>query len=261
MYGFQSYISVPILLPGGSFFGTLCAIDPRPARLDAPEIVGMFTLFAEPIAAHLGAMDRMEAAEASLLGERRTAALREEFIAVLGHDLRNPLAAIDGGLRLIERTPLNDKATRILGMVGKSVARMAGLLDNIMDFAQGRLGGGLALQRDAGRPLLPVLAQIVDEIRVSAPGRVIMTDFRLAEPVDCDRRRIGQLLSHLLGNAVTHGADTAPIRAEAVAAELVKDGVARNIISIQGFGDTHLLVPTGPGVREPQNRRVEIILK
>jgi len=50
-------------------------------------------------------------------------------------------------------------------------------------------------------------------------------------------------------------------RAEAVAAELVKDGVARNIISIQGFGDTHLLVPTGPGVREPQNRRVEIILK
>jgi len=49
-------------------------------------------------------------------------------------------------------------------------------------------------------------------------------------------------------------------RAEAVAAELVKDGVARNIISIQGFGETRLLVPTGPGVREPQNRRVEIIL-
>jgi outer membrane protein OmpA-like peptidoglycan-associated protein len=50
-------------------------------------------------------------------------------------------------------------------------------------------------------------------------------------------------------------------RAEAVAAELVKDGVARNIISIQGFGQTHLLVPTADGVREPQNRRVEIILR
>jgi hypothetical protein len=50
-------------------------------------------------------------------------------------------------------------------------------------------------------------------------------------------------------------------RAEAVAAELVKDGVARGSISIQGFGDTRLLVPTGPGVREPQNRRVEIILR
>jgi len=50
-------------------------------------------------------------------------------------------------------------------------------------------------------------------------------------------------------------------RANAVAAELVKDGVPRNAISIQGFGDTRLLVPTGPGVREPQNRRVEIIIR
>ena len=50
-------------------------------------------------------------------------------------------------------------------------------------------------------------------------------------------------------------------RANAVAAELVKDGVPRNAITIQGFGDTHLLVPTGPGVREPQNRRVEIIIR
>jgi outer membrane protein OmpA-like peptidoglycan-associated protein len=50
-------------------------------------------------------------------------------------------------------------------------------------------------------------------------------------------------------------------RAEAVAGELVKDGVPKTAITIQGFGETHLLVPTGPGVREPQNRRVEIIIK
>ena len=49
-------------------------------------------------------------------------------------------------------------------------------------------------------------------------------------------------------------------RAQAVAGELVRNGVPRNAISIQGFGDTHLLVPTGQGVREPQNRRVEIII-
>jgi outer membrane protein OmpA-like peptidoglycan-associated protein len=50
-------------------------------------------------------------------------------------------------------------------------------------------------------------------------------------------------------------------RAQAVAAELVVDGVPKNVISIQGFGETHLLVSTGPGVREPQNRRVEIIIR
>ncbi len=49
-------------------------------------------------------------------------------------------------------------------------------------------------------------------------------------------------------------------RAKAVAAQLVADGVAASEITAQGFGDTDLLVPTGPGVREPQNRRVEIIL-
>ena len=50
-------------------------------------------------------------------------------------------------------------------------------------------------------------------------------------------------------------------RANAVAAELVRNGVPRNVITIRGFGQTHLLVATGPGVREPQNRRVEIIIR
>ncbi|HBK04860.1 MAG TPA: hypothetical protein DDZ81_03240 [Acetobacteraceae bacterium] len=50
-------------------------------------------------------------------------------------------------------------------------------------------------------------------------------------------------------------------RAQAVAAELVKDGVPKSAITIQGFGETHPLVPTGANVREPQNRRVEIIIK
>jgi outer membrane protein OmpA-like peptidoglycan-associated protein len=50
-------------------------------------------------------------------------------------------------------------------------------------------------------------------------------------------------------------------RAKAVAAQLVSDGVAQSEISIHAYGETHLLVPTGPGVREPQNRRVEIVLQ
>jgi outer membrane protein OmpA-like peptidoglycan-associated protein len=49
-------------------------------------------------------------------------------------------------------------------------------------------------------------------------------------------------------------------RAKAVAAKLVADGVPGSEIEIHAYGETHLLVPTGPGVREPQNRRVEIVL-
>jgi len=50
-------------------------------------------------------------------------------------------------------------------------------------------------------------------------------------------------------------------RARSVQAELVRDGVPASAIQIQGLGETNLLVPTGPGVREPQNRRVEIIMR
>jgi OmpA-OmpF porin, OOP family len=50
-------------------------------------------------------------------------------------------------------------------------------------------------------------------------------------------------------------------RAQAVADELERNGVPRDVIDIHGFGDTHLLVPTGPGVRNAHNRRVEIIFR
>ena len=46
-----------------------------------------------------------------------------------------------------------------------------------------------------------------------------------------------------------------------VLAELVRLGVQQNAIAISAFGDTRPLVPTAAGVREPQNRRVEIVLK
>jgi OmpA-OmpF porin, OOP family len=59
----------------------------------------------------------------------------------------------------------------------------------------------------------------------------------------------------------SYNQDLSVRRAKAVAGELVRDGVPQNVINIQGFGDTHLLVSTGPGVREPQNRRVEIVIR
>jgi GAF domain-containing protein len=53
MYGFQSYISFPIARKNGDFFGTLCALDARPARLKIPHVMGMFELFADLISFHL----------------------------------------------------------------------------------------------------------------------------------------------------------------------------------------------------------------
>src|SRR6202012_1330280 len=104
-YGIQSYISVPIVLSDGSFFGTLCSIDPRPAKLDNPQVRGMFDLFAQLIAFHIDAQENLAASHAALLDAREAGELRDQFIAVLGHDLRNPLASVDAGARLLRRTP------------------------------------------------------------------------------------------------------------------------------------------------------------
>jgi sigma-B regulation protein RsbU (phosphoserine phosphatase) len=137
--------------------------------------------------------------------ERETAALREQFIAVLGHDLRNPLAAIDGALRLIRKTPLNERATSIAEMVQMSVVRMASLIDDVMDLARGRLGGGLELKKSMAA-LAPVLEHAVEELRITWPDRDIQTSFALPNPISCDPKRLAQLLSNLLANAITHGA-------------------------------------------------------
>lgn len=205
MYGFQSYISLPIVRQDGSFFGTLCAIDPRPSRLQRPEVVGMFKMFAELISFHLEAHERLARSEAALSDEREVAELREQFIAVLGHDLRNPLGSIAASALVLDATPLDARQKRAIGLIQRSVARMAGLIDNVLDFARGRLGHGLSLELRSEEALAPTLEHVVAELAAIHPGRTIDAAFDLSHPVPCDRDKLGQLLSNLLANALTHG--------------------------------------------------------
>jgi signal transduction histidine kinase len=222
MYGFRSYISAPIILGDGTIWGTLCAIDPQPHDLSKPEILGSFQLLSELIAAQLELNHRLETSQAELrvtqadlLDERKTAELREQFIGVLGHDLRNPLASIDAGMRILLRNQGTPKVPEIILAVQKSVLRMVGLVDNIMDFARGRLGGGLTLRRDAKQPLTPVLQQVIAELQSAWPDIAIEAEIDIQEPVDCDRGKMGQLFSNLLGNAVTYGDQGSPVRVSA----------------------------------------------
>ncbi len=226
LYGFQSYIAMPIFLRDGSLFGTLCAIDPQPAKLKNPGVVGMFELFAQLIAVHLDTGQRLAVAEADLLDARTAAELREQFIAVLGHDLRNPLASIGAGTELLQKTPLNEKARSIVAMMDKSVARMSALINDVLDLARGRLGGGLALTRTS-TTLEPIFRQVIAELQSTHPERTITADFQLTQPVVADRNRIGQLLSNLLGNALTYGAEGAPVRVTATTDGQSKTGESK----------------------------------
>jgi len=220
-YGLESYISVPIFRRDGAFFGTLCAIDPLPADIEKDSVLKTFTLFAELISTQLDSEERLQRADTALADANVVAELREQFIAVLGHDLRNPLTSISAAAELLQFESISEKGKRMLRLMRGSVVRMAGLIDDVLDFARGRLGGGIGLARDDNETLEPVLTQVVAELRATHPDRRIETHFALSEPVYCDRVRIGQLASNLLGNALTHGAVDQPVRLEAT----TRDGV------------------------------------
>lgn len=163
-----------------------------------------------------GLIEARTRAETAVGVEQETAVLREQFIAVLGHDLRNPLAALAAGARMLdERETLSERGRVIVKEMSASIARASALVGNLLDFARGRLGGGLTLTCNPDQPLTSALEQVVTEIRAIAPDREILTDFSLTEPVDCDPARIAQLVGNLVSNAVTHGAPGIPIEIEA----------------------------------------------
>jgi signal transduction histidine kinase len=89
--------------------------------------------------------------------ERAVAEMREQFIAVLGHDLRNPLNSIKLSVPVLLATPLDERARRVVGRINNSVTRMAGLIDNVLDFARSRLGAGLSLTKIENNGLAAML--------------------------------------------------------------------------------------------------------
>ena len=154
-------------------------------------------------------------AETGLLVEKETAVLREQFIAVLGHDLRNPLAAMSSAARILSKEALSDRGRNVIDLMQGSIKRMAGLIDNVLDFARGSLGGGIGIKVEAEGELSHILSHVVDELRAGHPHQVIDTVIDVPVAIECDGGRIGQLLSNLLGNAITHGNMHVPIRVTA----------------------------------------------
>ncbi|MDQ0639399.1 signal transduction histidine kinase [Pedobacter sp. W3I1] len=219
MYGFQSYISVPITLKNGVFFGTLCAIDPKPAKLKNPTVTGMFTMFADLIAFHLDALEELAKTERALKKEQEIAVLRDQFIAILGHDLRNPLNAILNSAQLLSRLNLDERSGRITKIIKDSSFRMNGLIENMLDFASGRLGEGITICRTADEDLEKLLLQVVEELQAIWPSREIRVSFNFDYPVNADGKRLAQLFSNLLANALNYSPSDSTVEISALSTE------------------------------------------
>ena len=205
LHAIESQISVPIILSNGRYFGNLCAIDPSPAKVKEPRILSMFTRFASLIASQLETQLRQEQEHTALLDEREAGELREQFIAILGHDLRNPLQAVNAGCDLLEQKITDPRLSMIASRIKTNVRRMSALIDDVLDFARGRLGGGLDLELTEVENINSGLITVVQEVLDARPDCKIISNIDVGRPVRCDVGRLQQVASNLLTNAAMHG--------------------------------------------------------
>jgi PAS domain S-box-containing protein len=151
----------------------------------------------------------------------RNDAFKEVFLGILGHDLRNPLASILTTARVMsmrgELSPPNQK--HVSGIVS-SGARMQRMIDQLLDMTRARLAGGIPVTLSAEElDLAPLLSRWVEGARAAHPARVIELHVDGSGAARMDADRIEQVVSNILGNAVTHGAADKPIRVALVERE------------------------------------------
>jgi signal transduction histidine kinase len=132
---------------------------------------------------------------------------REQFIGILGHDLRNPLNAILMGVELLGDLP--ESHASVVARVARSAHRIEAMIRDLLDFARGRLAGGIPVEP---RPcdLQALCEEVVEEMQQAHPDRAIRFEAAGDLRGEWDPDRVEQVVSNLIGNAVTHG--TGPVR-------------------------------------------------
>jgi len=142
MYGFQSYISYPIILKTGEFFGTLCAIDPKPADLENPKIMGMFMAFADLISFHLQQIDLLDESDKAVRNLSRqlsnTMDENRQYQHISHHTLQEPLRKLrvfSGMLVEAIKDKEQEKAENLALRIQSSAERFSGMIQDLSDFS------------------------------------------------------------------------------------------------------------------------------
>src|SRR5262249_39053277 len=138
-------------------------------------------------------------------------AYRERVMGILGHDLRNPVSAVLSlSSTLAQRADVPERTKEGLRHIHRSAERMEQMIATILDFTQLRFRGAPALAREAF-DFDNLVGTVVDELRAANPGRDITLDARGELRGHWDVSRMGQVISNLVGNALTHGARESPV--------------------------------------------------
>lgn len=141
------------------------------------------------------------------------------FLAILGHDLRNPLGTLVSGASFVmQATDIPPKYILVATRMFSSAKRMSKLVNDLIDFTRTHLGPGMPIRVRQGSMVL-VCRQVVDESRTFHPERWIELDVPPLLDAVFDDGRVAQMLSNLIGNAIQYGDKNAPIRVSLAATD------------------------------------------
>lgn len=202
-----------------------------PAKLKTESITQQISSFAALISRQITLYESLEDTKAELFDEQSAAKLREQYIAILGHDIRTPLSSIKMGIDFLSDLPQEHTAKTILKRMNNSVSRMTRLISDVMDFTHGKMGSSIPLEKKHINNLGALLRYNVSELELTHSECAIKYHININTSVFCDPDRLSQVLSNLLTNAIVHGDITKPIH---VYADLVDNEL---IIRVTNSGE------------------------
>jgi PAS domain S-box-containing protein len=216
--GPRSSVLVPLIARGRKL-GVVNLASATPGRMADPVMVEMAQ----------GVADRAAIAidNARLYGEAQEAVrVREDVVAIVSHDLRNPLNAISlASLSLLRHDPLTEAQGRGLRRIVSAADRAHRMIRDLLDFTQARAGGAIPIHP---RPvdLHELTRQVVDEVHLANPGRHISVEARGDGHGEWDEDRLAQVITNLVGNALQHSPEGSQVR---VASRAEEKGVTLSV--------------------------------
>lgn len=211
------YAGVPLVMPAGERIGTLCVISDRPGHLNA-KTRRILKILADTVV--------------SVLLLRESNRRKDEFLAMLAHELRNPLAPITTAAHLLKLSPQPAPRTRELGdLINRQVSHMTELVDDLLDIS--RVTRGIT-QIDRGEvDMRDVIHNALEQARplMHAHGHALEVEVpEWPLRVEGDRVRLVQVLANILTNAAKYTPDCGRIRLQA------RDDGAQVVVSVSDNG-------------------------
>ncbi|WP_299702053.1 GAF domain-containing sensor histidine kinase [uncultured Pontibacter sp.] len=250
IYGLQSYISIPIILKDGSFFGTLCAIDSKPARVNNPKVINTFKMFAELLAFHLQSLDLLERshkANLELQYKNRDLANTnfdlDSFVVTASHDLKSPIANIEGLISILSDAVSKEELDReeieqITAMMKSSLNRFSTTIRDLTAIVE--IDKTSADETSEALDLY----EIVDSVRQDLQSLIVKSNAQIEVSAEerhlagFSRKNFKSIISNLISNAIKY---RSPDRSPQVIVKMEELG-GKTHLSIQ---DNGLGIPAG----------------